>query len=129
MNNKSISKATTPNTGVSKILAVQLLLTVSLGYAFYFYQGLLAAQAASYGGCMLMFNVWMTQRRLQTAAELAKIAPGKEVRIFYLAALQRFVYTIGFFILGMGWLGLPPIPILVAFTIAHFGYLFNGQSD
>ena len=129
MNNKSISEATTPNTGVSKILAVQLLLTVSLGYAFYFYQGLLAAQAASYGGCMLMFNVWMTQRRLQTAAELAKIAPGKEVRIFYLAALQRFVYTIGFFILGMGWLGLPRIPILVAFTIAHFGYLFNGQSD
>ncbi len=127
MSDETISEQA--DTGASKILAVQLLLTIGLGYAFYVYQGLLAAQAASYGGCMVMFNVWMTQRRLQTAAELAKIAPGKEVAIFYFAAIQRFVFTVGFFILGMGWLGLPPVPLLVAFATTHLGYLFNGQSD
>jgi ATP synthase protein I len=129
MNDETTSEPKTADTSASKILAVQLLLTAALGYTFYLYQGVLAAQSASYGGCMVMFNVWMTHRRLQYAAELAKVAPGKEVKIFYLAAIQRFVFTVGFFILGMGWLGLPPIPLIVTFAIAHLGYLFNGQLD
>ncbi|MEK8018620.1 MAG: ATP synthase subunit I [Candidatus Parabeggiatoa sp.] len=115
----------TPDTGASKMLAFQSLLVAAVAWAFYIYQGQFAAQAALYGGCIVMFNVWMTHRRLQAAAEIAKIAPGQEVKIFYLAAVQRFVFTLSFFILGMGWLGLPPVPLLVAFAIAHFGYLFN----
>ena len=85
----------------------------------------MAGQAALYGGAIVLFNVWMTNRRMRSAAEIAKIAPGKEVRVFYLAAVQRFVFTLAFFILGMGWLQLPPVPMLVAFAAAHLGYLFN----
>jgi ATP synthase protein I len=113
--------------GASKMLGALALLTAGVAWAFYAYQGQLAAQAALYGGGIVMFNVWMTSRRMQTAAEIAKIAPGKEVQIFYLAAILRFVFTLGFFILGMGLLNLPPIPMLVAFGVAHIGYLFNGQ--
>ncbi len=127
MSDDTTSLETTLNTGASKMLAVQALLTAGVGLAFYVYQGQLAAQAALYGGGIVMFNVWMTNRRMQTAAEIAKIAPGKEVRIFYLAAVLRFVFAIGFFILGMGWLKLPPVPMLIAFAVAHLGYLFNGQ--
>jgi ATP synthase protein I len=115
----------TPDTGASKMLAVQSLLVAAVAWAFYIYQGQFAAQAALYGGCIVMFNVWMTHRRLRAAAEIAKMAPGQEVKIFYLAAVQRFVFTLSFFIVGMGWLGLPPVPLLVAFAIAHVGYLFN----
>jgi ATP synthase protein I len=119
----------TPNTGASKMLAVQSLLIAAVAWAFYIYQGQFAAQAALYGGCIVMFNVFLTHRRLQAAAEIAKMAPGKEVKIFYLAAVQRFVFTLGFFIVGMGWIGLPPVPLLVAFAIAHIGYLFNRQGQ
>ena len=125
MNDETTSQQNPLNANGSKILAVQLLLTIIIAYAFYLYQGQLAAQSASYGGFIVMFNVWMTARRLQTATKIAKIAPGQEVKIFYLAAVQRFIFTLGFFILGMGWLGLLPIPLLVAFAVAHLGYVFN----
>ncbi len=114
-------------TGAAKILAVQSLLTAGLAWAFYYYQGLLAAQAALYGGCIVIFNVWIMNRRMQAAAKIAQIAPGQEVKVFYIAAVQKFVFTLGFFILGMGLVGLPPIPMLVAFAIVQIGYFFNGQ--
>ncbi len=114
-------------TGASKILAIQSLLTAGVAWTFYFYQGLLPAQAALYGGCIVIFNVWIMNRRLRTAAKIAKIAPGQEVKVFYIAAVQKFVFTLGFFIFGMGLLDLPPIPILVAFAVVQMGYFFHGQ--
>ena len=125
MSDKTTSKQTTLETNASKILAVQLLLTIIIASAFFLYQGQLVAQAASYGGFIVMFNVWMTSRRMRAATKIAQIAPGQEIKIFYLAAVQRFVFTLGFFILGMGWLNLPPIPMLVAFAIVHLGYIFG----
>ncbi len=65
----------------------------------------------------------MTNRRMQAAAN---VAPGKEVVVFYAAAVQRFIFTLGFFLLGMGWLELPPVPMVIAFALAHLGYLFKG---
>ncbi|MCK5719891.1 MAG: ATP synthase subunit I [Thiomargarita sp.] len=115
------------DTGAPKVLIMQSLLIAGVGFIYYMNLGLLAAQAALYGGCIVMFNVWMTHRRLKTANEIAKIAPGQEVKIFYLAAIQRFIFTFAFFIVGIGWLALPPVPLLVTFAIAHLGYLFNKQ--
>jgi ATP synthase protein I len=125
MNDETTSEQTTLDTGVSKMLAMQLLIVAGIGWGFYAFQGISAAQAALYGGCMVMFNVWITNRRLHQAAEVAKIAPGKEIRVFYFAAVQRFVFTISFFIIGMGLLHLPPIPMVVAFAIAHLGYFLK----
>jgi len=59
------------DTGVHKILAVQAILVAMVTWTFYGYQGLLAAQAALYGGLMVMFNVWLMDRRLKKAAEIA----------------------------------------------------------
>jgi len=116
-------------TGAVNILVIQSLLIAGMVGIFYLYQGQLAAQAAFYGGCMVMFNVWLTHRRLQTAAEIAVIAPGKEVYMLYFVAIQRFVFTIIFFVIGMGLLKLLPIPLLIAFAVAHLGYLFSGRSN
>ncbi len=102
---------------------IQSVVTLAIGLAFYFYQGSLATQAALYGGCMIIFNVWLTNRRMRAADEIAKIAPGKEVTVFYVAAVQRFIYTLGFFIFGMGLLKLPPVPMITTFTIVYLTYL------
>ncbi len=100
------------------------IVTLAIGLAFYFYQGSLATQAALYGGCIVIFNVWFTMRRMRAADEIAKIAPGKEVTVFYVAAIQRFIYTLGFFILGMGGLlKLPPVPMITTFSIVYLTYL------
>lgn len=108
-------------------MAIQALLSSVVGWFFYFYQTPLAGQAALYGGCMAIFNVWITHRRVRTAMEVAKISPGKETTILYIAAVQRFVFTLAFFSVGMGWFALPPIPLLIAFSIAQVAYFFSGQ--
>jgi ATP synthase protein I len=66
-------------------------------------------------------------RRIKIAAEIAKLQPNKEVSVFYVAAVQRFILTLGFFILGMGVLALPPVPMIVTFGIAQIGYFFKGN--
>ncbi|HHB92900.1 MAG TPA: ATP synthase subunit I [Thioploca sp.] len=119
MNSDKTSKLL--DTGASKILAVQAIIITVIVWFFYFYQNQLAAQSALFGGFIVMFNVWMTNRRIRFAAKMDKSSA--EVRVFYLAAIQRFIFTLSFFIIGMGLLNLLPIPMLVAFTIAHLGYL------
>ena len=119
MNSDKTSKPL--DTGASKILAVQAIIITVIAWFFYFYQNQLAAQSALFGGFIVMFNVWMTNRRIRLAAKIDK--PGAEVRVFYLAAIQRFIFTLSFFMIGMGLLNLPPVPMLVAFSIAHLGYL------
>lgn len=109
------------------LFAIQSVVTLAIGVAFYFYQGSLAAQAALYGGCIIIFNVWLTMRRMRAADEIAKISPGKEVNVFYVAAIQRFIYTLGFFILGMGLLNLPAEPMIITFTIVYLTYLITSK--
>jgi len=126
--NLSPSKITL-DTGAKRILSVQSLLVVGVTWSFYFYTGLLAAQSALYGGCIALFNVWMMNRRVHVAAEVAKVSPGSEVRILYVAAVQRFVFTIIFFVVGLKFLTLLPVPLLIAFAVAQLGYFFKGKSD
>lgn len=109
------------------LFAIQSVVTLAIGLAFYFYQGSLEAQAALYGGCIIIFNVWLTIRRMRAADEIAKISPGKEVTVFYVAAIQRFIYTLGFFMLGMGLLKLPAVPMIITFTIVYLTYLITSK--
>jgi len=117
----------TVHTGATQMLIIQSLLVAGMAVLFYVHQGALAAQAALYGGGIVMFNVWMMNRRIQAAIKLAQVAPGQEVRVLYLTAVQRFIFTFICLVLGMGGLQLPPIPIVVALAVAQLGYLFNGR--
>ncbi|MCK5877583.1 MAG: ATP synthase subunit I [Candidatus Marithrix sp.] len=112
-----------PNTGAKKILAMQAIIISCIAMFFYFYHSQLAAQAALFGGLIVMFNVWMMDRKIRLATKMDK--SGTEVRMLYFAAIQRFVFTLSFFIIGMGLLKFPPIPMLISFSIAHLGYLRN----
>ena len=115
------------HTGATQMLIIQSLWVAGMAMSFYVHQGALAAQAALYGGGIVMFNVWMMNRRIQAAIELAKVAPGQEVKILYIAAAQRFIVTLVLLGLGMGGFQLPPLPLLIAFAVAQLGYLFSGR--
>lgn len=125
MDNDTAPSHHTLNTGASRILSAQALIISIIAWCFYAYAGEVNAQAALYGGGIAMFSVWLTHRRLQTAAQIAQVAPGKEIAILYIAAVQRFVFTLILFILGMWWLQLPPLPVLLTFAAAQVGYFFS----
>lgn len=127
MKDEPLLESITVHTGATQMLIIQSLLVAGMAVLFYVHQGALAAQAALYGGGIVMFNVWMMNRRIQAAIKLAQVAPGQEVRVLYLTAVQRFIFTFICLVLGMGGLQLPPIPIVVALAVAQLGYLFNGR--
>jgi ATP synthase protein I len=114
------------DTGAVKILMIQSLLVCGTAWIFYSYQELLAAQAALFGGSIVMLNVWLMNRWLQVAIAVAQHTPGKEINILYLAAIQRFILTLVLLAIGMGGFQFPPIPLLLTFTLAHLGYFFGG---
>lgn len=129
MTNENSAPPVALDTGAPKILAVQALLVTGVAWTFYAYQGIIAAQSALYGGSIPMLNVLMMHRSIKKAARIAEIAPTKEVSVFYVAALQRFMLTLGLFILGMGVLQWPPIPMVIAFGIAQIGYFFKDNTQ
>jgi ATP synthase protein I len=113
------------DTGAYRIALAQAVLTVASALFFYFQQGQLAAEGALYGGCMALFNVWLSHRRVRGAARVAMQAPGEEIKVLYAGAVLRFVFTLGFFIAGMAVLKLPPLPLIAAFAVAQVGYVFG----
>ncbi|MCP4698528.1 MAG: ATP synthase subunit I [Gammaproteobacteria bacterium] len=115
-------------TGAQKILVIQSILVAGVACIYFYHKGVFEAQSALYGGCIALFNVWMTDRWMRTAAAAAAVAPGREVAVFYIGAVQRFVFTLIFFGVGMWVLKLAPLPLLAAFAAAQLGYVFKGPA-
>lgn len=110
---------------VQKIFSFQAVLVSAMAGLFYVYQGELAAQAAFYGGGIVILNLWLSSRRLLKVLGNQNTSPNQEVLVLYVAAAQRFILTLGLFILGMGVFKLPPIPLLIGFAVTQVTYFFS----
>jgi len=108
------------------LLASQAVLVAVAVGAFLFLAGLPHAQAAAYGGGIALLSAWLLGRHVRRASEVARTNPGRETAVLYIGAVQRFVLILVLFGLGMGKLGLAPLPLLVGFGAAQAGYLISG---
>ncbi len=116
------------DTGARKILSAQLFLTLLTAFAFLYFEGFFAAQSAIFGGFIAMLNVWSTERKLQMAAKMSQQAPGSEVALLYIGAVQRFVVTLILFVVGMFFLKLSPLALMAAFAAAQAGYFLKSNT-
>jgi ATP synthase protein I len=119
----SFEQIATLTTKIKKIFILQITLIVLTAIFFYFYQSIFSAESAIYGGIIALINTLISVRRIKSATAIAKISPGKEVYILYIGAVQRFVFTLVFFIVGMWLLKLAPLALLTSFAIAQLGYI------
>jgi len=117
------------DTGAKAIFSALSLWAAAVSLFFLYTQGEFAAQSAVFGTFIVFFNVWLTQRKLRIAILLSQNSPEQAVGTIYLAAVQRFAFTLLFFIVGMSWLQLMPVPMLIAFAVAQFSYFFTGRND
>jgi ATP synthase protein I len=102
-----------------------MVLILVVGVAYLIIVGWFWALSAIYGGGMAMLRVWMLAKRVRFASEIAKNMPGREVEVLYRGAIQRFVFILALFIIGMAVMGLEPVALLVGFTVPQGAFLLS----
>ena len=108
------------------LLTIQAILVLSgIAVSFYYFadKGLLSA---AYGGAVAIVNTVLLSRRLTSAGEMAAENPDGSVLALYLGVVQRFVFVLVMFGVGMGVLKLLPPPMLGTFAVAQLAFMLFG---
>ena len=95
--------------------------------AFVYFIGEVTIWASLLGGAVAIANTLLLSRRLDTAAEMADTNPDGGVLTLYLGVIQRFVFVLVMFGIGMGVLKLNPPAMLGAFAVAQLAYMIYGS--
>lgn len=110
--------------GVRRVMLAQALLTLLVATGFGLCGGWREALAAGYGGAVtILVSGWLGWR-LRRAGERTQAAAG--LGLVYFSAALRYAAVIVLLVLGLGALGLSPLPLVVAFGLAQFGFLVSG---
>ena len=117
--------------GVLRVVQAQALLTAISGAATYYIYGSRPMFAAVYGGLIVIISSWWLANRLRQASEM--LAQGEKadktsVPVVLFAGLgQRLLFIGAAFAYGIGYLDLPPLPMIVTFALASAGNIFIGR--
>ncbi|MHB8535627.1 MAG: hypothetical protein ACYDBW_09300 [Sulfuricaulis sp.] len=102
--------------GVRRVLLFQALLTLTVAAAFGYARGRHDFMSAGYGGALVMLlSAWLGRGALRSAG----------LGGLYANAVTRYAAAVVLLGLGMGVLKLAPLPLIVAFAVAQFGFLAN----
>ena len=102
--------------GVRRVVLFQALLTLSVAAAFGYARGRYDFMSALYGGTVVMLlSAWLG-RGVRRAAGLGAL---------YANAITRYAAAVVLLGLGFGALKLAPLPLIIAFAVAQFGFLAN----
>ncbi|EAR22950.1 ATP synthase subunit I [Nitrococcus mobilis] len=107
------------------LFCIQACLVVGIAGGFLL-NGLEAALSALYGGGLALANSALLGRSLRAAGATAQREPKQGVWMLYFGAVQRFLLVLTLFAVGMGVLGLPPLPLIVGFAGAQVAFLIGG---
>ena len=112
----------------SLLLIQAILVLIGIAVSFYFI-GEAGLLPAAYGGAVAIANSILLSRRLQSAGEMAESNPEGGVLTLYLGVVQRFVFVLVMFGIGMGVLKLLPPPMLGTFAVAQLAFMLFGSKQ
>jgi ATP synthase protein I len=105
------------------LLAIQAVITLAIAAGFCVHRGTPAvAEAALFGGGTGLAVSALLGLRLLRAAR-----PGAGLGGLYLGAMERFVFVAVAFAVGLGALGLAPVPVLAGFGGAQCAYFIAAK--
>ncbi len=84
--------------------------------------------SAGLGGGIALANVFLMARRLRAAADAAGKGGSGAIQL-HAGAVERFIFTLGFFALGLGYWALPAAPMLAVFALAQGAYFIANFSE
>lgn len=108
------------------LLAIQAILVLAGVAVSYYYLADAGILPAAYGGAIAIANTILLSRRLVKAGEMANDDPDGGVLQLYLGVVQRFVFVLVMFGVGMGVLKLLPPPMLGTFAVAQLAFMLFG---
>ena len=113
---------------VRRVLIAQLVLTAAVMagcFAWYGWSGGFdAALGASFGGGVALAGTWFLARRVRRMGNSTDENASGQLGM-YAGAVSRFIATLALLAVGIGWMKLAPVPLIVAFGLAQFGFLAN----
>lgn len=109
------------------LLIIQAILVLAGIAVSFYYLGNEGLLPAAFGGAVAIANTILLSRRLESAGEMAKDNPDGGVLSLYLGVVQRFVFVLVMFGVGMGVLKLQPPPMLGTFAIAQLAFMLFGS--
>jgi ATP synthase protein I len=89
------------------------LVVIGLVAALFYLREPKDAYAALYGGFVSLFLIWSLTWTMEKATEISKTDAKKGILIAYVSAVIRFILILVFFGVGIGSLGLNPLPLVV----------------
>lgn len=110
---------------VRRVVLAQALLTLLVAAAFAFRGGGREALAACYGGAVtILISGWLGWRLRRVGERAQAVA---DLGLLYSSAVMRYAAAIVLLALGLGALKLSPVPLVVAFGLAQFGFLASAR--
>lgn len=131
--------------GVTRVIQAQAVITAISGAVTYLIYGSQPMFAALFGGVTVIISSWWLANRLRHATDvLARSAhesgAGEDEKatisdrdktmgtlILFAGLGQRLLFIGAAFAYGIGYLGLPPLPMIVTFALASAGNVFVGR--
>jgi len=111
------------------LLIIQAMLVMVGVVASYYYFGDDGLLPSTYGGAVAVVNTILLSRRLDSAGEMAEENPDGGVLTLYLGVVQRFVFVLVMFGVGMGVLKLLPPPMLGTFALSQLAFMLFGSRN
>ena len=111
---------------MQRLLIIQATLVLVAIIATIYLSGADAVTAALFGGCVAMANSVLLYRKLDKASSMAKDNPNGGMMTLYAGVIQRFIFVLGMFGVGMGLLKLNPVAVIGAFGLAQIAYMICG---
>lgn len=93
---------------------------------FYTYMGQETLIASLYGGGVAIVHTFLLSRRLISAGNMANDNPEGGILNLYLGVIQRFIFMLVMFGVGIGILKLNPPSMVGTFALAQVAYMIYG---
>jgi len=111
------------SSGMRRIIVWQALIMLLTAGIIGLIHGYYSALSALYGTLVAIIITFLRGWRMQRFTIPSTMSPSWELAYIYFGALERFIGVVVGMGLGMGWLRLPPVPIIVGFSLAQLAYM------
>lgn len=107
-------------------LLLQLAALAAVALAYGLFKGIDSAIAAAYGSAMVIVNALLLFWHMRRAERIDSNSVGRNMRILYRCAAERFVAAVLLFALGIGILKLQPLALLGGFIVGQVVWFYGG---